>query len=791
LHTVTIFKSIKATASGYNRNVKTILQRIQDGKSRVLLDKIRNNKNKEKRNKLKQLLPSICFSGTFRQRNDKGLVKHSGLICLDFDGFTTSEELDQWRTKIKEDPHTFALFTSPSGDGLKVLVRIPSEPENHKGYFKELQIHYDCKYFDQSCSNISRVCYESYDPELYYNEVSQVWTKRTEEVKLDGVDSPVLRLTSENRIIANLLKWFEKIGTTKGNRNANLFKLAMSFNDFGVGRGEAVATLKGFAQADFTENEIENLIGSAYKNIANHGSKSFEDHEAKQNIERQIRSGHPLTKIAKSYPQKSPDEIEQAVDAIRETLSISEFWSYNDKGDIRLIPHRYKEYLEQRGFLKLYPAGGDQYVFVSISDNLVDNISSSQIKDYVLNYLYECTDFELKPYDMMANNTKYFKDDYLSLVKTADIDFKEDTADSCYLYFKNVAIQVSKGKITEIDYLDLSGHLWRKHIIDRDYKPNPFEGCIYERFIQLIAGDDQNRYNSFRSVIGYLLHSYKTSADNRAIILNDEEISEHPNGGSGKGLFCAAIGYLKRVGTLDGKQFEFGKSFAYQTIGADTQVLVFDDVKKNFAFENLFSLVTEGITLEKKNKDAIKLPIQKSPKIVITTNYTIGGVGASFERRKFEIELSSHFGVDHTPLDEFGQMMFEGWDGAEWNRFDGFMISCLQYYLAHGLVSHEYKNLKVRKFIKSTSFEFYEWCNDEGLPTNFHINRTEYFEKFIADFPDFKKWLSQRIFAGWIERWGRFNEYDIIKGKSAGSRWIMLNDNQSPERDTEDINVPF
>ena len=49
------------------------------------------------------------------------------------------------------------------------------------------------------------------------------------------------------------------------------------------------------------------------------------------------------------------------------------------------------------------------------------------------------------------------------------------------------------------------------------------------------------------------------------------------------------------------KAFDFSKSFAYQLVSADTQILCFDDVKKYFDFERLFSVVTEGLTLEKKN----------------------------------------------------------------------------------------------------------------------------------------------------------------------------------------------
>ena len=82
---------------------------------------------------------------------------------------------------------------------------------------------------------------------------------------------------------------------------------------------------------------------------------------------------------------------------------------------------------------------------------------------------------------------------------------------------------------------------------------------------------------------------------------------KNPEGGTGKGLLVNAVSNLKKVTILDGKTFDKNKSFAYQVVTTSTQILVFDDVKKNFDFEGLFSLITEGITLEKKNKDAINL----------------------------------------------------------------------------------------------------------------------------------------------------------------------------------------
>ena len=212
------------------------------------------------------------------------------------------------------------------------------------------------------------------------------------------------------------------------------------------------------------------------------------------------------------------------------------------------------------------------------------------------------------------------------------------------------------------------------------------------------------------STIGFLLHAHKNLSYCPAVILNDEVISDNPEGGTGKGIFMNALSKMKKVVTIDGKSFAFERSFAYQLVSADTQILVFDDVKKHFDFERLFSVVTEGLTLEKKNKDAIKIPFSKSPKIAITTNYAIKGAGNSFARRKWELELHQHYDKNFTPLDEFGKLMFGDWSDAEWCDFDNYMIGCLQMYLKKGLRKSEFVNLKVRQLSAETTHDFIEWC---------------------------------------------------------------------------------
>jgi hypothetical protein len=262
------------------------------------------------------------------------------------------------------------------------------------------------------------------------------------------------------------------------------------------------------------------------------------------------------------------------------------------------------------------------------------------------------------------------------------------------------------------------------------------------------------------------------------VIINDEVISENPEGGTGKGLFMNGISRMKKLVTIDGKSFSFDKSFSYQLVTTDTQVLVFDDVKKNFDFERLFSVITEGITIERKNKDAIKIPFHKSPKVVITTNYAIQGKGNSFERRKWEMEFKQFYSKDFTPQDEFGRLLFNDWNVDDWCAFDNYMVKVLKSYLHTGLVQCEFVNLKERKFRAETNAEFVEWIAEFGstvVPFNEKFRPDKAFDKFIIDNNGMFRMLSKQRFNSWLRTYalhktGRNPE----EGRDAAGKWMTI-----------------
>lgn len=420
------------------------------------------------------------------------------------------------------------------------------------------------------------------------------------------------------------------------------------------------------------------------------------------------------------------------------------FWSATEGGKIYLNNYYFNEFLMANHFFKNEPNEQSTFNLIQKEGIFLKIKSETNIKGFVLDYIKK-HELGEPVWNLMSGNIKFFKRDFLSMLDSKEIKTLKDTKDTAYLFYENGVVEINKDGAKLKTYKSFDLHIWADQVIKRKYIKADHHESEYRLFIWKISGgfdiQDKNcleekakyqstveRYNTFQTVIGYLLHSFNQRGKNKAIILNDEIISDNPDGQSGKGIFWNAIKHLKNVQALNGKDFDFTDPFPYQSVKTDCQVLVWDDVRKHFDFEQLFSVITEGIEITYKGQNTIKLPIEDSPKILITTNYTIKGSGGSHEARRFEVELSSFFNVNFTPIDLFGHLLFEDWDENEWARFDCYMIECLKKYLDKGLVSYKsislpYKKLEVSitkelfDFIKET--EKNEWILSNEFYTNY------------------------------------------------------------------------
>jgi len=794
---ISIFKKIKDVQNPYDRPVIDFLNRIKNGSSaKELILKFRETGD----DKYKEQLPCCTFSGTFSHRRIVSLISFSQFACLDFDKFNGIEDAKEIKDNLCSDECLFAAFISPSGKGVKAIFRVANEPERYEAMYRALCMKYSDVHLDSKTKDISRACYESYDPDIFINENAKEWCVfEEEEYNSLGVDryDVLVPLKSESRIIDNLQKWFDKkYSMGYGDRNNNVYRFACALNAYGVNEITSISYLNKYAQKGFTQKEIEQTTKSAYKRLRGEfNTRAFEDKETRMQIQKAVSSGKTKDEIKKDFERKNnpiaTDDVlfNEVLETIKTVESTDVFWEINDKGKINLVPFLFEQYLKGNNFMKFYPeSGSDTFIFVKKNKSLIEETNRDKIKDFVLNDLKNRNDTGLAPYNYMAMNMKYFSNDFLNMLESVQIDIKKDTADACFLYYKNCIVEVGKDYTKAIDYLDIDKYVWQNSVIDREYKNFDHHKCVFRSFIWYISGENQDSYNCFKSAIGYLLHSYKTQADNKAIILNDEMISDEPNGRSGKGVFFNGIKQLKKLVSLNGKKLDLNSQFAFQTVKADCQVLVFDDVKRNFPFEDLFSIITEGLEIEYKGQGAIKLPVTKSPKIVITTNYTIKGDGGSFDARKHELELSSYFNAKFSPKDKFGHMFFDDWNIDEWSRFDNFMIQCIQYYLVNGLQAQKHKNLEERKYITETSQDFHDWTREGNLSLNVRHTNNDIFAKFLLEYPDYKLHLKINTFKKWVKKYCERNKLNYADGAANSIRYFYISKNEIKK---EEVNDPF
>jgi len=122
---------------------------------------------------LKKALPAVTWSGRFSYRTSDKLLQHSGLLCADLDEL--GSELSRVREQLQTSPDLFALFLSPTGRGLKPVFLVPADASKHAAGFRAVEAHVKQLtglQIDESCKDVSRLCFMSYDPDLYHDPLA-------------------------------------------------------------------------------------------------------------------------------------------------------------------------------------------------------------------------------------------------------------------------------------------------------------------------------------------------------------------------------------------------------------------------------------------------------------------------------------------------------------------------------------------------------------------------------------------------------------------------------------------
>jgi hypothetical protein len=158
--------------------IDIFLENIRSGEWQDIVIPIRAIKDKKARDELKKnTAPSVTISGSFSSRFDDKCVQHSGFLGVDIDDLGASVEA--FRSMVMQDKYTYGAFTSISGYGVCVVVKI--DPDHHRDAYLGLAAYYLQKFkqpVDPTGINPSRARFVSFDPNMMaVNENSEVFKK--------------------------------------------------------------------------------------------------------------------------------------------------------------------------------------------------------------------------------------------------------------------------------------------------------------------------------------------------------------------------------------------------------------------------------------------------------------------------------------------------------------------------------------------------------------------------------------------------------------------------------------
>ncbi len=808
-----------------------ILEAIRNGNYRTVVEPLRALPQKEydtQKKLLPAFSPAGTFRNS---RSTSHLEAHSGFAVLDFDDVPHLPDAkvrlqqDPYTAACFFSPSGKGLKVFVRVEGVTTAEEHKAMFPFFAEYYRRMGLR-----LDMSGSDVSRLCFVSCDAGLYQSEEAKAFSveegrkfatpKKSVEAPTNAFPTNGSTNHSHKRKIAlkvfgeakNALRHAPK-GTRHDTRRKHICLVGGYIQQDGLTESEVRAELLPIVRdssdaPEFAEKEFEEFLeyGKQHPIHLEREAQKQREYAESKNGQHVNGTGHKKSPApeekseAKEFSNPHENTAKPASEQEKNDILFTEddiFWYEMQKGDaqrggVSSTTHfdrkKVFDFLSKHGYAKTYIEELSS-VLIHVQENLVCEKSAEHITDFMQRVILNLPETiapeqkrDLVLNTFFRNSKTIFTESQYKLLPAKKLDLKRDTRVASYFFFGNCFVEVSADALTQKPYTELNGEIWEKHRNPFDLADNPHTNWLAEAqgdFAQFITNvcspmhDDKQRQTDTQrrealwSAIGYLLHGFKESRTPKAIVFCEEKISDAAEGQTGKGLTMKAIQKIRSVVTESGKQFKTDAAFAFQGVKLDTQILLLDDVTAHFSFESLFSILTNGLKVERKNKDAVYLSVEDTPKIVITTNYTLRGESGSHKARKFEIEFADYYSSEFSPADDFGRAFFTEWDATEWNRFYWFMMMCTQFYLQQGLVRYEHKNLNRRKLIHQTAGEFVEFADE--LPRNQELLTKEKYTRFLEEHPDYnpekdrKDGIKQNTFTSWLKTYAQFSELKFEK----------------------------
>lgn len=436
----------------------------------------------------------------------------------------------------------------------------------------------------------------------------------------------------------------------------------------------------------------------------------------------------------------------------------------NSKGDHTIGLPEFRKYLELNGFCTYLH--NQELTFVNHLNNVCTKVSKDEIQNFFNQQVEESESPLLDT--LWSSHTKRLmdKENLKNLKNIGEIGIPSSKG-IAYFPFENIVVKVTGKSMDEVNYTQLPFKIWDTDKIKKKFKGwnSKFERCDFAKFISNVSGGGAFK-ECFDGAIGYLCNGHKDSAITKVIMLTDFAIArtkEEANGGTGKSIFITAIKNI--MPSVQLPNLDKNKNFQFQSVKSNHKIAFFGDAPLGFQFDILFDMITNDMITEAKNKTAEVIPFERSPKFIIATNHVIASINPSTKRRMYTLEFKDYYSDRFSPKDEFGKLLFDGWNDDEWNDFFCYMLNCVVKYMQKGLPELKAQNANIRQLIDCTCEEFYEFTKE--FETSIEYGTNDIFDEFNRKFPEisesYKNGLSKMLFGKWVKRLCAINGWELKK----------------------------
>jgi len=286
MYDVTLFENFSNAIGDYALGV--MLDGIKNGTYRLPIESLRkliHNGDYKGYDLAKRKLPAFTPCARYKRgRKLEYMTGYNAAVVLDFDKLTP-EELIRVKMIICMCDYTLACFVSPSGNGLKVLVRVNTGIEEHKRAFLSVQQFYMTLTgiaIDPSGKDVTRLCFVSWDPELYFNPQAtifqpiigegQIWPEAGPD-KPNDVPTWATRRPVSTGEPSGIIETYNRCinyverhcSFTEGHRNEFVFALSLQLRRAGMPDGLTLMMM--LQDYNFDEREVRSCVKSAYSYV--------------------------------------------------------------------------------------------------------------------------------------------------------------------------------------------------------------------------------------------------------------------------------------------------------------------------------------------------------------------------------------------------------------------------------------------------------------------------------------------------------------------------------------------